>query len=244
MCFKRAFQWYHSHADPIWPDGTFNTCTIYSCLWTDGSELGRNPLARFGEISIKLGVFWCPSWYFSMYFFKVLIRTYLPTQLSSYINAARVAQKIKIAFWTLVCGLNWQPLPGSAFSIFSKLCGFSSLTLVFIVACGQTGQNWVGTFSPDLVKQHKICGLLMPCLILFNVSFYWSFRTFLPTFKLNAAWLAQKIRIAHCTFDFGLKLEVTPFSLTWIASGESIWDLAQRKVDYWRTNEVKNLNKY
>ncbi len=23
MSFKRAFQWYHSHADPIWPDGTF-----------------------------------------------------------------------------------------------------------------------------------------------------------------------------------------------------------------------------
>jgi hypothetical protein len=23
MSFLRAFQWYHSHADPIWPDGTF-----------------------------------------------------------------------------------------------------------------------------------------------------------------------------------------------------------------------------
>jgi hypothetical protein len=24
MSFSRAFQWYHSYADPIWPDGTFN----------------------------------------------------------------------------------------------------------------------------------------------------------------------------------------------------------------------------
>jgi hypothetical protein len=24
MSFSRPFQWYHSHADPIWPDGTFN----------------------------------------------------------------------------------------------------------------------------------------------------------------------------------------------------------------------------
>jgi hypothetical protein len=24
MSFQRAFQWYRSHADPIWPDGTFN----------------------------------------------------------------------------------------------------------------------------------------------------------------------------------------------------------------------------
>ncbi len=23
MSFSRAFQWYHSHAEPIWPDGTF-----------------------------------------------------------------------------------------------------------------------------------------------------------------------------------------------------------------------------
>jgi hypothetical protein len=30
---------------------------------------------------------------------------------------------------------------------------------------------------------------------------------------------------------------------TRIASGESKWDLTQRKVDYWWTNEVKNLKK-
>jgi hypothetical protein len=23
MSFSRPIQWYHSHADPIWPDGTF-----------------------------------------------------------------------------------------------------------------------------------------------------------------------------------------------------------------------------
>ncbi len=25
MSFSRPIQWYHSHADPIWPDGTFKT---------------------------------------------------------------------------------------------------------------------------------------------------------------------------------------------------------------------------
>ncbi len=24
MSFSRPIKWYHSHADPIWPDGTFN----------------------------------------------------------------------------------------------------------------------------------------------------------------------------------------------------------------------------
>jgi hypothetical protein len=24
MSFSRPIQWYHSHADPIWPDGIFN----------------------------------------------------------------------------------------------------------------------------------------------------------------------------------------------------------------------------
>ncbi len=23
MSFSRSIQWYHTHADPIWPDGTF-----------------------------------------------------------------------------------------------------------------------------------------------------------------------------------------------------------------------------
>jgi hypothetical protein len=26
--FWRAFQWYHSHADPTWPDGTFKKCLL------------------------------------------------------------------------------------------------------------------------------------------------------------------------------------------------------------------------
>jgi hypothetical protein len=29
MTFFRPIQWYHSHADPIWPDGTFKaTCRM------------------------------------------------------------------------------------------------------------------------------------------------------------------------------------------------------------------------
>ncbi len=35
MSFSRPIQWYHSHAVPIWPDGTFNRnlmlCFVYKC---------------------------------------------------------------------------------------------------------------------------------------------------------------------------------------------------------------------
>jgi hypothetical protein len=27
MSFSRPIQWYHSHADPIWPEGTFKSKT-------------------------------------------------------------------------------------------------------------------------------------------------------------------------------------------------------------------------
>ncbi len=29
MSFSRPIQWYHSYADPIWPDGTFNEPQIF-----------------------------------------------------------------------------------------------------------------------------------------------------------------------------------------------------------------------
>ncbi len=28
MSFSRPIQWYYSHADPIWPDNTFNTHSL------------------------------------------------------------------------------------------------------------------------------------------------------------------------------------------------------------------------
>ncbi len=28
MSFSWAFQWYHFHSDPIWPDGTFNKLAL------------------------------------------------------------------------------------------------------------------------------------------------------------------------------------------------------------------------
>ncbi len=33
MSFSRAFQWYHSHLDPIWPDGTFNASFLIFYLF-------------------------------------------------------------------------------------------------------------------------------------------------------------------------------------------------------------------
>ncbi len=32
MSFSRAFQWYHSHLDPIWPDGTFKKTFAYDTI--------------------------------------------------------------------------------------------------------------------------------------------------------------------------------------------------------------------
>jgi hypothetical protein len=29
MSFSRPIQWYYSHVDPIWPDGTFKKTTIF-----------------------------------------------------------------------------------------------------------------------------------------------------------------------------------------------------------------------
>ena len=42
MSFSRLIQWYHSHVDPIWPDGTFNSLKVRLrqnpqipvCRWT------------------------------------------------------------------------------------------------------------------------------------------------------------------------------------------------------------------
>ncbi len=39
MCFLRPIQWYHSHADPIWPDSTFNT---NDKLWNKFLNFFRN----------------------------------------------------------------------------------------------------------------------------------------------------------------------------------------------------------
>ncbi len=49
MSFSRAFQWYHSHLDPIWPDGIFKTSKTRDSekgnkksVKTRGRILGRN----------------------------------------------------------------------------------------------------------------------------------------------------------------------------------------------------------
>ncbi len=41
MSFSRAFQWYHSHLDPIWPDGTFKGTSKYKvdiCIPVKGTR--------------------------------------------------------------------------------------------------------------------------------------------------------------------------------------------------------------
>ncbi len=37
MSFSRPIQWYHSHEDPIWPDGTFNL--FLNTAWINNHEV-------------------------------------------------------------------------------------------------------------------------------------------------------------------------------------------------------------
>ncbi len=45
MSFSRLIQWYHSHADPIWPDGTFKyECLVFyasMCLFVRSTQLAE-----------------------------------------------------------------------------------------------------------------------------------------------------------------------------------------------------------
>jgi hypothetical protein len=43
MSFQRAFHWYHSHADPIWPDSTFNKDLLFENFDIWRNKHGRRP---------------------------------------------------------------------------------------------------------------------------------------------------------------------------------------------------------
>jgi hypothetical protein len=45
MSFSRPFQWYHFHADPIWPDGTLKSLNPLIAGWTRG----RAPMGPGGR---------------------------------------------------------------------------------------------------------------------------------------------------------------------------------------------------
>jgi hypothetical protein len=51
MSFSRAFHWYHSHLDPIWPDGTFKKQTIFF-----GSNLKFLQFCNTGLITVTLSI--------------------------------------------------------------------------------------------------------------------------------------------------------------------------------------------
>ncbi len=46
MSFSRAIQWYHSHADPIWPDGTFKPAQEWEQLSRKQAKLRHACMAR------------------------------------------------------------------------------------------------------------------------------------------------------------------------------------------------------
>ncbi len=50
MSFSWAFQWYHFHLDPIWPDGTFNNAeTEIDCIEDDDSIKKQIDIDRHGR---------------------------------------------------------------------------------------------------------------------------------------------------------------------------------------------------
>jgi hypothetical protein len=103
------------------------------------------------------------------YLLKGLVMTF--HKLSSYIKCSQNSSKINIAFLTSFFGLKLAAITWVSNLHFLTTLRFSSLTLVFIVACGQTGQNWVETFSPDLVKLAKNLGSLDALLDIFQYIF-------------------------------------------------------------------------
>jgi hypothetical protein len=54
MSFSRPIHWYHSHADPIWPDGTFKFIYIEG-LKNLPLEIYILPAEFHGIIQLKMG---------------------------------------------------------------------------------------------------------------------------------------------------------------------------------------------
>ncbi len=50
MSFPRPIQWYHSHADPIWPDGTFKSDDVVLLFCLGG---GRGASVRGGGRPVR-----------------------------------------------------------------------------------------------------------------------------------------------------------------------------------------------
>ncbi len=53
MSFSRAFQWYHSHLDPIWPDGTFKK--LEGHIFTDYCNNVKNK-KKFASMWIEINI--------------------------------------------------------------------------------------------------------------------------------------------------------------------------------------------
>ncbi len=63
MSFLRPIQWYHSHADPIWPDGTFKLRTVAFLLTgLDFLSAAANllPISIFHFLEVRGGSLLCP----------------------------------------------------------------------------------------------------------------------------------------------------------------------------------------
>jgi hypothetical protein len=51
MSFLRAIQWFHSHADPIWPDGTFKYFPRILSKYAERSKNMQREILSFRRVS-------------------------------------------------------------------------------------------------------------------------------------------------------------------------------------------------
>jgi hypothetical protein len=61
MSFSRPIQWYHSHADPIWLDGTFKSVEPFPFKKENYMQLLKNRKTEIGRIKLQsqqIGLRW------------------------------------------------------------------------------------------------------------------------------------------------------------------------------------------
>ncbi len=114
MSFSRAFQWYHSHLDPIWPDGTFKfpTCEIYfssSCSVHCGIKL------------------------------RLRVTVYHPPSLSShYLPPREVGRRERGGSVVWLTNEKWKLFPCDSVTA----CDWSSATLLYCCRCLPLVTRW------------------------------------------------------------------------------------------------------
>jgi hypothetical protein len=85
MSFKRAFQWYHSHADPIWPDGTSNGTNNHLGRTDQQWQTKYNLSILAAANSVRIVYCRCENVLGPENVFNSIVRSFITVLLSSFI---------------------------------------------------------------------------------------------------------------------------------------------------------------